>query len=124
MNRLLGVSQRAEWLSWIDFFLMGVAHQARHAVGRANALLALHDEYRLRLQTARGSALPLTLVDNLFERPATTIGLAQRLLDVTPRSAQLIVEKLVVAGILIEVTGQPRNRVYVARGIIDATTAE
>jgi Fic family protein len=123
MDRLLGVSQRAEWLPWIEFFLTGVAQQARHAVLTANSLLNLRDSYRLRLQKARGSALPLTLVDSLFDRPAIMVASAQRLLRVTPRSAQLNIEKLMAHGILTEVTGQQRNRVYVAREIIQTANS-
>lgn len=119
MDRLLRVSQNAEWVPWVEFFLIGVAQQARHAVGRANALLALRDGYRVRLQRARGSALLLSLVDDLFKRPVTMIGLAQQLLNVTPRSAQLNIEKLVAQGILREVTGSARNRVYLAEEIIN-----
>ena len=38
----------------------------------------------------------------------------------TPRSAQLNINKLVEAGILVEATGQKRNRIYVASGIVEA----
>jgi ribosomal protein S25 len=56
--------------------------------------------------------------------PVTTNSLAVDQLSVTPRSAQLNIEKLVEAGILREVTGNRRNRVYVADQIIEITAGE
>lgn len=115
---LLEVSTRGSWSAWVSFFARGVADQATDAVTRSSRLLALREAYRLRLQTARGSALPLRLVDELFMRPAVTIGGAQAALNVTWRAAQQNVERLVAAGVLEEVTGRARNRVYVAREIV------
>jgi hypothetical protein len=38
--------------------------------------------------------------------------------DITPRSAQLNIDKLVERGIIREATGRRRNRVYVATEIV------
>jgi Fic family protein len=81
-------------------------------------LLDLWQKYRSDLQAARASALLLQLVDELFAFPAITNSIAAQKLSVTPRSAQLNIEKLLTAGILKEATGKQRNRVYVAPEII------
>lgn len=120
---LLGVSQRGEWLPWIGFFLTAVEEQSKDAVNRSDAILALWTDYRNRLQGARASALLLRLVDELFSFPAITARMATDALGVTPRSAQLNIDKLIDAGILEEATGQKRNRVYVAKEIISAIEA-
>jgi Fic family protein len=115
---LLEVSRTGVWERWLEFFAQGVAEQATDAILRSSRLLTLRDDYRNRLYGPRTSALPLRLVDELFMRPAVTIGAAQSALGVTWRSAQLNIEKLVEASILDEITGQPRNRVYVAHEIV------
>jgi Fic family protein len=115
---LLGVSQRGEWLPWIRFFLEAVEVQSRDAIRRSDAVLSLWTSYRSKLQEARASALLLSLVDELFSFPAITTKIASRILNVTPRSAQLNIDKLVDAEILEEVTGRSRNRIYAAREII------
>ena len=56
--------------------------------------------------------------------PALTISMARGLLDVTPVSAQRSVERLIDLGVLEEVTGQQRNRIYVAREILRTANAE
>ncbi len=116
---LLDVSRRGSWTAWVMFFLHAVEVQSRDAIEKSDQLLSLWREYRDRLQEARASALLLQLVDHLFEYPAITNPAASRRLGVTQRSTQLNIEKLINVSILEEVTGQKRNRVYVARGIID-----
>lgn len=120
---LFEVSTKGAWSPWIEFFARGVADQSTDALTRSGRLLDLRESYRARLMAARSSSLPLRLVDELFMRPAITIGAAQSALGVTWRSAQMNVEKLVRAGIVEEVTRQPRNRVYLAREIVDILDA-
>lgn len=120
---LLEVSTTGRWNEWISFFAQAVADQATDALTRSSQLLDLREGYRARLQSARASALPLRLVDELFMRPAITVALAQQALGVTWRAAQLNVDKLVAAGILAEVTGHARNRVYLAGEIVSLLEA-
>ena len=117
-RRLLAVSQYGKWQDWILYFLQGVASQARDAIYRSSRLLGLWHKYRASLQEARASALILQLVDELFSYPAITNALAAHTLSITPRSAQLNIDKLQKAHILIEATGRSRNRVYIAPEII------
>ena len=117
-DSLLAVSQRGAWSEWVTFFLRGVAQQSQDAILRSNRLLNLWQEYRRKLQSPRASALSLQLVDELFSYPAITVAWAAKRLDVTPRSSQLNIEKLVRAGILREETGKRRNRVFVASEIV------
>ena len=117
-DRLLAVSQKGEWEEWIIFFLRGIAVQSKDAIERSDNLLKLWRSYRKKMQSVRASALPLQLVDELFSSPAITVSLAEKMLDVTPRAAQLNIEKLITAGILKEATGKQRNRIYVASEII------
>jgi Fic family protein len=121
---LMGVSQRGEWRNWILFFLRGVEEQSTDALVRTARLLDLQKKYTAILHAARASALPLRMLDELFRHPVTSIPRAARFLGVTPRAAGLIIEKLEEAKILKEVTGQERNRWYVAMGIVDVTETE
>ncbi len=115
---LLAVSQSGKWIDWISFFLRGVAEQSRDALVRSDRLLQLWKNYRGEFQSARSSALQLRLVDQLFAYPAITANQAAKLLQVTHRSAQLNIEKLIRKGILKEATGKQRNRVFIAPHIV------
>jgi Fic family protein len=117
-KHLLDVSRRGDWLHWVRFFLKAVEVQSRDAIKRSDTLLALWNRYRHQLQEARASALLLSVIDELFSYPAISNRIASDALNVTPRSAQLNINKLISSGILEEVTGQRRNCVYVAREIV------
>lgn len=121
---LLAVSQSGRWLNWISFFLRGVAEQARDAIRRSDRLLELRETYRMKLQTARASALPLQLIDDLFGYPATTIPRIARRLKITQPAASRIVQKLIDKQVLEEITGQQRNRVFIASEILRAIEAQ
>ena len=54
----------------------------------------------------------------LLDGPAITAGGVGKLLSITATPAQNALDRLIDAGILEEVTGQKRNRVYLAREIV------
>ncbi len=122
-DALLGVSLAGEWTAWIQFFLAGIAEQSLDVIERARRLFTLRERYRDQLHGARYSALPLKLVDRLFERPAITGPEARRFLQVSPRAARLNISKLEDVGILTEITGRARNRVFLATEIVELLRA-
>jgi Fic family protein len=121
---LLAVSQRGAWDEWITYFLQATISEAQDAVGRARGLLDLREEWRATVQTEGFAASVLQLVDSLFQTPIVSIPQAKALLGMTFRSAQLNVHKLVDKGYLTEVTGQQRNRLYLAKPISKILTAD
>jgi Fic family protein len=119
-QHLLDVSRRGAWTDWVKFFARGIASAAMDAVERIDRLKDLQAEYHRKLQKARSPALLLKLVDELFVRQAITTTRAAKVLGVTYVSAQGHIDKLVAAGVLREVTGRRRNKLYLADGIINA----
>lgn len=123
IDHLLRVSQRGAWSEWIAFFLRGVAEQAHDALKRSERLLALAQEFRQRLQTARYTGLAFRLADELFVSPIMSMARAREVLNVTSRAAQLNIEKLQQAGLIREVTGRQRYRLYVCPELIEIIEA-
>ncbi len=119
-DRLIGVTLHGEWREWIEFFLRGVEEQSLDAAEASHRLLKLRDAYRAKFSGDRTAASLLRLIDELFATPAVSVPNAAKMLKVTPRAARRSVEKLVDAGVLVEATGQERNRVYLARDIVRA----
>ncbi|MCA1667127.1 MAG: Fic family protein [Thermomicrobia bacterium] len=124
VDHLLRISQEGAWTAWIEFFLRGVAEQASDAVYRAQRLQDLQREYQTKMQQLRASALLRQLVDDLFLSPAFTIPQAAKRLDATYHGARHNIEKLMEAGIVREMTGQQRNRVYLAPEIVAIISTE
>jgi Fic family protein len=95
-----------------------VSSQSRDAVLRIERLQDLRAEYQVRLQPKRMAGRLGQALDQLFERPIITVRQMEAGLGLPYRSAQRYVERLVQLGILREVTGQARNRIYCAEAIL------
>jgi Fic family protein len=120
---LLAVSQQGAWERWLRFFLQGVAEQAQDAVRRAGRLQALREQYRTRFQSVRTAARLLQVVDLLFARPVVGATQVAQALDVSFQAAARHVDTLVAEGVLREITGQARGRIYRADAILQAIEA-
>ncbi len=121
---LLDISQTGNWMDWLRFFVNGVSEESRDAVARSNQLLTLRQRYREKLQARKAPGRALELMENLFREPVITVAGARNRLKVTTRAAQQNVDRLVQAGILKEVTGRQRYRVFVAQKIIQVVEAD
>ena len=118
-DRLLAVSQKAEWETWLLFFLDGVYSQAEDAIKRILRLQELRLQYHARFANERNSEKLERMVDYLISTPITSISQAQEQLDMgSYTTIQRYIEKLELLGILREVTGKERNRVYRAEQIL------
>lgn len=115
---LLAVSQRAAWEEWLLYFLEGVRQQSEDAVKRISRLRSLRSQYYARVQIGRASARLLRVVDLLFARLVITTRQVETELGINFASAQRLVDQLMQAGLLREITGGRRNRVYRADEIL------
>ena len=116
-DRLLAVSRDSAWEEWLVFFLEGISQQALEAFSRASELLDLRDEYRDRYQDAANSVSQLSI--EIFTKPYLTVNEAEDMLGMTYRTANNAVKQLEEDGVLEEITGQSRNRVFRAREVFD-----
>jgi len=122
-DNLLAVSQQGAWEKWLRFFLRGVSSQSMDATRRIERLGTLRTHYRELLSDERAGVRLLEALDALFERPILTIHQLENALGVPYLSARRYVEKLVKKGIIREITGHTRNRVYRADDILEALTS-
>jgi Fic family protein len=119
---LLAVSERGAWRAWTMFFFRGITEQSRDAIARAKRLQDLQIAWRQQLAKARASALLVRLADSLFESPVVTIPQAERTLKVTYGSAQLNIQKLVDAKILVLLDESKYGKIFVASDILKITS--
>jgi Fic family protein len=110
---LLAISQRDAWADWLQFFLRGIRDQSRDGVNlRAN--------YQSLIDSNRNPKRMAALVDFLFSRPILSVKQASTGLGMPIKTAGDYIDQLVQAGILREITGNSRNRVYQADEILRA----
>lgn len=119
-DRLLAVSQRGEWGVWLRFFLTGMRDQALEAAGRVKALQDLRARHRDLLASQRDASRLGQVLVFLLGHPIVTVRQVQAGLGLGDyKTVQRYVEKLERIGILREVTGQRRNRLYRADEILE-----
>jgi Fic family protein len=111
-DRLQAVRDRGDWEGWLAFFLRGVAEVAAEAAQTAAAVLRMREEYRNRIteRLGRAAANGHRIIEKLFDHPIVTVATVRKWLDVTPAGANNLVNRLVDAGALREITGYARNR--------------
>ncbi len=115
---LLAVSQRGVWEDWLLYFLEGVKQQSLDAVDRISRLQTLRTQYQAQIQARRAPARLLRVVDLLFAQPVITTRQVETALETNFLGAQRLIDQLIQAGLLREITGGRRNRVYRADEIL------
>ncbi|NLO26834.1 MAG: Fic family protein [Actinobacteria bacterium] len=112
--RLLdAVRATGDWEAWLDFFLIGVRDTATTAVEAAHRLLALFEEDAdviRNLGRAAGNILRVFAV--LQRRPVATIDYLAAEGGVSYATAVRAVKTLTETGLLRELTGRRRGRVF------------
>lgn len=111
-DRLMAVREDGNWEGWLRFFLRGVAETAEEATATAEAIVRLREECRTLLQDEGLGLNGLKLLDLLFQRPLVNVGLVSAELEVAFNTANKLVDRLEVLGLLKEVTGGQRFRVF------------
>ena len=113
-DRLQAVRDRGEWEAWLKFFLRGVAEVANEATVVARKVVALREEDRDRIVTTGGRTVAeaLKLHEQLFDVPFVTLRSVAVIIGKEEPAAGRLMTHLERLGILREMTGRKRRRVY------------
>ncbi|MHB9150564.1 MAG: Fic family protein [Thermoleophilia bacterium] len=109
-----------DWELWVDFFLEGVVETAGAVVDTALRLRALFDEDAGRVQAlGRGAGSALRVFEALRGRPVASITMLASLSALTYPTVAQAVTSLSNLGIVDEITGRRRDRVFAYRRYLD-----
>jgi Fic family protein len=117
-QRLLQVSERSAWQEWLLFFLQAVAQQAGEAAIEARRLQDLHFSWRQALQGTKAPGWTLDLVDILLVSPVLTALVVREQCGVSHPAAMQALRRLEALGIVREVAGRGRSRLFVAAAVL------
>ena len=121
---LLNVSQKGDWKAWLTFFLNGVRQQSEDALSTIEKFLAIQNRYR---DLAIGRKVPKVvnrLIDYLFANPYISVSELSKAWRIPFPTVQRGVDYLIEKNILVEITGQRRNRLFVAHEILNSIMTE
>lgn len=112
-----------DWEGWLLFFADAVAESANQAVETAKKLIDLRSRHKgIAGEIGRLSGSVLQVLDALFEHPIVNINTLVNDTSLTPATVGKVLDKLQLLGLVRELTGQKRNRVYLYSEYIEILT--
>jgi len=107
------VRETGNWEGWLRFFLEGVRDVANGACENARSVLSLQRELSERVSESSISGQnAFKLLGLLYKHPVLTVADAEKLLDTSFSTANSLVAQFEALGILAEITGRKRGRVF------------
>lgn len=115
IDRLMAVRQGNQMKQWLIFFLFGIRETAENSIQVFRNILALKErlerEVLPRFSTRRQENAQ-TLMQYLYKTPAIDIKRVAKLLGLQTNTAATLVNDFVKYGVLHELTGKQRNRIF------------
>ena len=115
IDRLMAVRQGNQMKQWLIFFLFGIRETAENSIQVFRNILVLKErlerEVLPRFSTRRQENAQ-TLMQHLYKTPAIDIKRIAQLLGLQANTAATLVNDFVKYGVLHELTGKQRNRVF------------
>lgn len=109
---------------WLKFFLVGVQQTATNSKGTFESIISLREKTeRLALQLGKRARKATQLINRLYSKPIMTPRNIADVLNVTPQSANSLARAFEELGILREMTGYKRNRLYIFQEYVDIFTS-
>ena len=118
VDHLMAVRQGNHLREWLLFFLHGVAETAQSSIAVFKSILLLKeriDSNVLPRFGVRRQENAQQLMRHLYRKPVVDVKTVTELLETTQKTAGSLVDDLVSYGVLAEITGQRRNRLFVFR---------
>jgi len=124
-QRLSEVRTRGDWEGWTAFFLRCVREAAEDGVETARKLFdLLGKDQRVVLHHEAATLTTVQLLNLLSEHPMITLLGAMKLLDTTKPTAAKAIDALCKAGVLREITGKRRDRIYAYRAYLNVLSQD
>lgn len=114
-DNLTFVRSKNNMKQWLKYFLVGVAETAESATQTLSDVIELKSklESNITLNFGKRANNASILLQYLFKKPVVHVNQVKEITNSTFKTANDLVTEFVNAGILKEMTGQSRNRVFV-----------
>jgi Fic family protein len=123
-DHLMRVRTDGDYEGWLKFFLRGIRQVSAEATETVRRVLDMKEEHeKLSLRVAPGAYGP-QLVSAFLRQPAMTVNAAARAVGISYVTTNKLVSTLEDLGLLVEITGSRRNRIFLYRPYIDLLGGE
>lgn len=115
IDRLNKIRECDDFESWIELFLDALIEQSKRSIELIDSLFA----YRKSLHKSETELNTIHLIDSLFANPFVRKSDVAKICNVHLSTAGKLVNTMVEKGILVEITGQKRNQMFVCKKIME-----
>lgn len=122
VDHMMAVRQGNHLRDWLVFFLHGVEETARGSAGVFRAILVLKERIEREVLprfSHRRQENAQQLMRYLYGQPVADVKAVTALLDTTTNTAASLINDMVEHGVLVEMTGQRRNRLFLFHDYLD-----
>jgi len=115
VDHLMGIREGNHMKAWVMFFLHGVCETARESIQVFKSIISMKEKLEREVLphfSTRRQANAQTLMEFLYRQPVVNIKQVSKLLGVPANTASSLVTDFVKHGILEEMTGNRRNRIF------------
>ena len=119
-DRLQSVRETGDWEAWTGFFLEGVVETANQAAETAKAVMYLFERDKTRIErSGRSTPGVLRIYDCLKRSPVSNTTGIRESCEVSLPTVLRCLRSLEFLGIVGEVTGKDRNKIFVYKEYLD-----
>jgi len=121
IDHLMAVRDGNHMRAWLVFFLRGIEETARGSTAVFREILALKERIEREVMprfSRRRQDNVQTLMRHLYARPVIDVKYVTKLIASSPNTASALINDLVAHDVLVEITGQRRNRLFMFREYI------
>lgn len=113
-DNLMRVREKNDLLQWFKFFLVGIIETAKSGITTFDNILKLQKKVEAQIQTLGSrTANAQKVVHYLYQRPMIDAAKVGEVADISPASAYKLIADLEQFGVLKEITGGKRGKMYV-----------
>lgn len=120
-DNLSAIRTKGDMLQWLKYFLVGVEQTASHAVHTLSSILEFKNnaENLIRSTYKSRSSNAIRVLHRLLVNPFINVDEVSSLCEITYNSANTLVKLMEKDGLLMETTGQSRNRLFVCHAYLN-----
>jgi len=113
-DNLTRVREKGDMLHWLKYLLIGVEKTAQDSVTTLSQIIELKQnvENNIHENWGKRTRSALQLLNQLFAHPVTSVKQTMEICNLSKKAAGDLIGSFEVANILIEQTGQSRNRIF------------
>lgn len=110
-SHLQNIRENDKWEDWLKFFLRGIYDISQGATIKAREIIQMRETHREKIRTISTNAV--VLLEHLYQIPLITVSQIEQQIGINYHTANRLVAAFEKEGILKNISGTARNRVFI-----------